>query len=156
MKKQHREEAVIDYVSVENFRGGKEGEPNTVNMGMKMGGCHQGFGGLSLPDKKLQDAFLETVMMVFGVTKPSDLVGKRCYVLRAFSGWNEPIAGLESLDGKKRMTINGFRKAMGFEVDNRFKEEEKSLRQDILRYKERIESARHRLKTMDDDYVEWD
>ena len=93
-----------------------------------------------------------------GVMNQKDLVGQKCYVLRAFSGWNEPICGLESIDGKRRMTVNDWcRKEFGKDkAKSRLEQEKESLQSSIERAHRQISENKVRLQNLANDYVEWD
>ena len=153
MKDPRREQGVIAKVRVEGVRD--DPEPATVWVGVEFKSSYQGFGGLYLPDAKSREAFIEQLCKAFGVKTKEELVGKECLGLRAFSTWNEPICGLESIDTGKRFTIRNFRKSQGFGDRTRYEEEVESLENDIDRSLERIEQCKARLKTLQEDYMEW-
>lgn len=152
---QHHELGKIDYVKVENWRG--EGEPNTVMIGIDLdAGCHQGYGGLHLPDASARANFLRMLRWTFGVDGNSDLKGQKCYVLRSFTGWNEPIIGLESVETGRSMTTNQFCALEGYKVENALVKRKESILSSIEHHKRRIADDERTLKNLEADYKEWD
>jgi len=89
------------------FVGEEDRGITTCSVGIEFKGSYQSFGNLCLTKDDSNDyleLFTKDICNVFGVNDYNDLVGKECYALRCFEGWNESIEGLETLDGK-RFTI---------------------------------------------------
>ena len=104
------------------------GEPGrwTVYLMMDFGGSAQGFGGMSLPTIEERWRFLRAVGGVLDVgpewvvddwpastellfdSLAKRLIGTECYSSRHPPHNNAPIAGIMSLDGSRKLTINGF------------------------------------------------
>jgi hypothetical protein len=154
MKDSHKEPGTIAKVRIENFRD-DGADPNTVNVGIEFKGSYQGFGGLMLPTKALQDAFVNQLMSAFGVRKIQELAGKECFALRSFSTWNSPIVGLESVDTGRRFTISAFRKSQGFNSPTPYEEEVESLNLHIASAERQIADSKKRLAVLASDYVAW-
>lgn len=150
----YREFGKITAVKAEEFRG-DGGEPNTVWVTWEAEGTGQGFGGLML-DKKGIKVFLDMLCDTFGTRIPEQLVGKPCYALRAFGGWNEPIWGLESGETGRRFTLKSFRTAMGYEAPSRFEETTKSLKSSIAMHERRAAEDRLTLNNLKKTYKDWD
>lgn len=157
MEDAHRQKGKISYVKVENYRGEKD-DPNTAWVGVDFNGSGQGFGGLYL-DEKAIIGFQKSLTEVFGVEKFEDLVGKECYALRSFSNWNATITGLESFETGRRMTVNDFRRAMGYKVElNELQESIKRTNESIAFHERRAAEERLEIVKLKrgQDYVEWD
>ena len=149
----HRERGTIAKVRVEDFRGDGD-KPNTVNVGIEFKSSYQGFGGLMLDEKNIKE-FVSQLCYTFGVKKESELAGKECFALRAFSTWNEPIVGLESVDTGRKFTVMAFRTSQGFESPTAYESEVKSLKNRIASAERQISDAENRLQKLASDYVEW-
>lgn len=118
-------------------------------------GGTQGFGGFVL-DKPLAKTYAQEICEVFGVKKFKNLKGLKGFALYSFGEWNDPIEGLEAPSGK-RFTISGFRKR---HFPDKFKsaleEEQESLRLDIQWATRRIAECNAKLKTLNDNYIDWE
>lgn len=153
----HREPGTIRAVKLEAYRGGPDDPPDTAWVFMDFdAGSSQGFGGLYLNSPEVVDGWVKHFTEAFGVKKYEDLVGKKCYALRSFGGWNEPIHGLETLDGK-RVTVNTFRKSVGFEVkETEMQRKVRDIKTSIERMKRQIAEQEENLATVNEGYKEWD
>lgn len=153
----HREWAIIESVKLEAYRGGPYDPPDTAWIFLKFGSSGQSFGGLYLKEKEMVDGWVKHFTEAFGVKKYESLVGKECYALRSFDGWNEPIHGLQTLDGHRTVTINTFRESVGIRVEEtEIQRRIKVIKSGIERQKRSIEEDEARLKKIGDNYVEWD
>ncbi len=125
----------------------------TCSIGIDFRGSHQGFGNLCL-DKKILPDFMEGVCETFGVKTLNELVGKQCYALRCFSHWNEPIEGLETLDGK-RFTLFSWRKKHFPNSKSPYEERISSLKNRIASDMRRIDDAYKELRKIHTEYTDW-
>lgn len=156
MDRRHREEGVITQVKIENYRGEK-GPPNTVSIHIRfVEGGAQNFGGLMIPSKIEIETYLSMVCLTFGVKEWKDLLGQECYALRAFSGWNEPIHGLESVTTGRKFTNNQFRKFMEYPHESMIIEEKQRLERRIVNAENDLQRFRKDLDDLKKNYVEWD
>lgn len=76
-------------------------------------GGSQDFGGIELPDDAHVTMYIKDLCAAFGVTKLTQLWGKRCHALKCRGGYQESIEGLEAEDGT-RFTFTGWRRQHGF------------------------------------------
>lgn len=150
----YREAGKISYVKAEDYRG-EGGKPNTVWVGVDMDGTFQGFGGLCLEPKDIK-IFLQELQSAFGVKNQEDLVGQKCYALRAFPTWNEPIWGIESVKTGRAVTLKTLRKAMGYPSPDRLEETKKSLESSISMHERRATEDRLALRKIHASYKDWD
>ena len=123
---------------------------------VKFKGSGQGFGGLYLNTEKLLESFVNSLMQPFNADYVEDLVGKKCYALRCWGHHNDSIVGLESFDTGRRFTIDGWRKKMGFKFKNPLESRRDSLNLDIDSARRRIKECEKTLKTLEDNYIDWD
>lgn len=108
----HREPGVVTLSRAINFRGGPDEPPNTHEVFIDFdGGSSQAFGGLYLPDEKHLSLWRKMLFAAAGVKSDKEMEGLKVFALRAFSAWNEPIAGLEFENGN-RFTVRQFRHAL--------------------------------------------
>ena len=157
MKDSHRQVGVITYVEETDYRG-EGGVADTVNIGMEFvaGGC-QSFGGLYLPDSVHREIFKAQVMSAFGVSNFTALVGRHGYALRQFSGWNEPIYGLESEITGRKVTLTSIRQALGVVPEaSGLEARRQTLHRSIEYFKRRVLETQNELLQIEADYVDWD
>jgi hypothetical protein len=145
-----REEGVVTSV----FVGKEDHGIETCYVMLNFGGSCQGFGGVALQTKKIQKSFVSDLCKAFGVKTHEDLVGKKCFALRCWETWNEPIEGLEAEDGK-RFTLTGWRKKMGFPSD-RLEAQKESLQAEIRCAARRIERCQQELATLEQNFTSWE
>jgi hypothetical protein len=149
MKSEHRAHGTIREVRT----GYEDGRFVTtwVFVDLDDGGT-QGFGGWSLAEH--QEAWNAELCALFGVSKLDDLVGKHCWALRSFSGWNEQIEGLEGTDGKRLVATAFWRKRLPA-VQSVLEKRRESIERDIAHHTRRIKEQTHTLARLENDYVEW-
>jgi hypothetical protein len=127
----------------------------TTSLYINLKGAGQAFGGLSLGEKYLPD-YVADLCATFGVTKPKELVGKKCFVLRNFNVMNEVIEGLESVDTGKRFVHATWRKKHFPTAKTPLESKRDSLLSEIESFKRRIERTTAELVEIDSTYVRWE
>jgi hypothetical protein len=129
----------------------------TCSIGIDFNGYHQSFGNIFLDAQKKGPAFRDAICQLFGIDTKNwekELVGKQCYGLYNFPYWNDPIEGLESLDGR-RFTITKFARQFD-EVASPLQRRKESLNRDIAHIERRILETKLSLKKLDDDFTSWE
>ena len=150
LKEGHREAATVSYTRF------LESDPDhgcvLAEIGFDFGGSGQALQCVLLNAKELHD-FERCVERLFRA-KSSDLVGKACHVLRAFSAHSAPIVGIEC-DGE-RFTVVAFARRRKPEVMDhlaqitaRRADERARLEAQLARWDE--ETARYTA-----DFVDWE
>lgn len=148
MASETREPAVVEYVRSDDERG------STHFVGMHMGGCHQGFGGLCLDEVTRAD-WIRSIADLFGVDDIEKVVGRNCFVLRSWPRWGSNIEGLE-VDGR-RFTITGFRKKhWPDKTKSPLLDEQDRIQRDIDWHGRRVQEQIRALQTLEDGYVDWE
>ncbi|MBX3216911.1 MAG: hypothetical protein KF850_33070 [Labilithrix sp.] len=149
MKEEHRQ-----YGTIESVRTGDEdGRWETTWLFVKFGGSVQGFGGYFL--KEHREKWNAELCALFGVSKLDELVGKRCWALRCFSGWNEPIEGLENAEGQRFVATDFFRRHLSKPVESVIAKRRESIESSIASLTRRINDETRILARLESDYVEW-
>lgn len=118
-------------------------------------GCSQGFGGIML-DAKLAESYTKDLCAAFGVKTIEDLAGKKCYALKSFSGWNEPIEGIESADTGCRFLHNRWRKKHFMDTTDVLSNRKKSVENEISFLNRRLDEEKLKLTKLSKDFVDWD
>ena len=148
MKEAHREHGTIRSVRT----GDEDGRCISTWVFVDMSCGAQGFGGYVLNEHA--EAWNADLCALFGVEKLDELVGKHCWALRAFSGWNEPIEGLEGTDGK-RFVATDFWRARLPAVQSVLEKRRESIEREVGFLTRRINEETRRLAGLEADYVEW-
>jgi len=100
------------------------------------------------------DAFCLALRQVFGVAELSALDGVACHVLRSFPGLNEPIEGVETLDGG-RFTRTAFLRSIGHEVPSPLQLRRKKLIEEMQYHAQKQQEAVDAFLALEDCYVSW-
>lgn len=148
MKDEHREHGTIEAV-----RTGQDDHGISTWLYIRGQRGTQGFGGYVLD--KHQEAWNGELCALFGVSKLDDLVGKHCFALRAFSGWNEPIEGIEAGDGRRFVATDFWRRHLGKPVVSVLEKRRASIEGEINHHTRRINDETRTLARLEADYVEW-
>ena len=151
MSSEKREEATVDNV----FYGKEDHGILTCTVGLLLGptgGAYQAFGGLSLTPETGAD-FKAELCAFFGRSFDA-LKGAKCYTLRSFSGWNEPIEGLE-LENGKRFVLTAWRRKHWPATESRLDARKKSIQGEIEWLTRRIREETAKLAELEADYTEW-
>jgi len=150
MKKQHREHGTIDYIKDDDC----DGRFDTMFIGIRLTeGCFQAFGGYVL--NEFREQWTREICALFRVNKLDDMVGKQCWVLRSFSGRNESIEGLETMDGRRFTATDFFRRYLGKPVPSVLEKRRESIQSTIASLTRRINDETRTLAQLEADYVEW-
>lgn len=123
----------------------------SVHIEFDSGGA-QGFGYLALGN--LLEDFVNDLCATFNVKNLKDLIGKKCFALRCFSGHNEPIDGLESIETGKKFIINHWRKKHFANTKTTLQDKIESLNNRINSNIRQIESFNKELEFIKTDYTE--
>jgi hypothetical protein len=100
---------------------------------------------------KLRQAMLHT----FDVANEEDLVGKKCYVLRSFPGWNESIVGLEAPSGKRFLSYVWAR-SVGSTTETILESRKESLRSSIKCHEDAVRRNKKELANLNENFVDWE
>jgi len=129
------------------------------------GGGTQRFGGLafqkldyssvlSKKDDTLINDYIKSVCAAFEVPDLKDLIGKKCFALKSFDSWNQPIEGLESECGK-RFTIFSWQKKHFPDALNALETKIEMLKREVTYFEHRKQQSIEELKTIKDKFVDW-
>lgn len=149
MKDEHRQHGTITRA----YEDDMDGRCDTTWVGIDFGGSHQSFGGFVLQEHR--KAWNEELCKTFGVSKLEELVGKHCWALRSFSGWNECICGLETVDGRRFVSQDFFAGRLNKPMKTRLEERRESIESSIAALTRRINDETRTLARLESDYVEW-
>lgn len=116
-------------------------------------GSQEKFGGVPIGFEAWKRELCET----FDVQGFEDLPGKKCWVLRSFAEFHEPIEGLEAPNGK-RFTRTGYARRHGRDplYPNRLHCRVAYISDEISRLELRIAEMRHTLHGLSNRYFEWE
>lgn len=117
------------------------------------GGSQEKFGGVPIGFEAWKRELCET----FDVQGFEELPGKKCWVLRSFAEFHEPIEGLEAPNGK-RFTRTGYARRHGRDplYPNRLHCRVADISDEISRLERRIAEMRHTLHGLSNRYFEWE
>jgi hypothetical protein len=149
MKEAHRQHGTIESVRY----GDDDGRCDTCWIFVNFGGSVQGFGGYVLNEHL--GAWNAELCKLFDVAAVDELVGKNCWALRSFSGWNEPIEGLETVDGRRFIATAFWRPRLGRPVQSVLAKRRESIESSIASLTRRINDETRTLARLEADYVEW-
>jgi len=124
----------------------------SIQVDFSRGGV-QSFGNLCLTEETMAD-FIKSLCKTFGVNDIKELTGKQCYVLKCFSHFNEPIEGLEALDGE-RFTISSWRKRVFPDFKSAYEERIDSIKRRIDSNLNSVRNSVAELASLEKDYTDW-
>lgn len=149
-----RERATIRKISV-----GKEdhGIPTVwVHLAGAGGAWGQGFGGLRLDGAGLTRDFVSSLCRALGVADPELLEGREVFVLRCSPHFNATIEGLESIDGRGRFTLTGWRRRHWPETPSTLEAERERLRSRKESLRRAFIDACRDLEKIESEHVDWE
>lgn len=128
----------------------------TTNVYVDLDECGtQGFGGLALNPILAKD-YVARLCATFGVKDMSALVGKKCYALYSFDGFNELIEGLESADTGHRFLHNAWRRLHFPETKSVYAQKVESIQREIAHLRSRCADEEARLMRLRASHVDWE
>jgi hypothetical protein len=128
---------------------------NVVDLGLGAidGGWRQSF-QMCMKATYVEAAKLE-ILDLFCVDEESELIGKDCFALRAWPYLNEPIVGVETVEGK-RFTRTAFCRRMGIDFATELTWKRKRCNEEIDYARQRLYRALESRRTVEKDYADWD
>jgi hypothetical protein len=148
-----REAGVID--EIREGPSADHGGCYIAGAGVMSGGGHEGFGYLAL-DKQAHDSFVANLRVTFGVKTTSALIGKRCYLLRAWNSHAQSPCGIENAETGTRMLVETWARAAGIKnVMSPLEKRTEQLKNEIACFEERIRRAKRDLEQVEVGYIDW-
>lgn len=127
-----------------------------VNVGVDFGGGYQAFcPGFGKSQKAQFDQFAADVCKTFQVFVLDDMVGKRCYALRCFPGWNHAIEGLEDFETGRRIAVTDWWRAHVGPCPDPLEMEAGRRRRSVERAMREVAEYEANLKELKSDYRAW-
>lgn len=90
------------------------------------------------------------ILALFCVNSPDELKGKECFVLRCFNGWNHPIEGLETMEGRRLTRHDLFPK-----LESPLEQRRSLLKNSIANSRTDIARCESQLSALDSRYTDW-